>query len=88
MPRLQYAIARLKCVYGVSAVVQMFHTDPVLRALAVYPESGEEHLISRNGVKTACIWFVRGIPWKPQRRGGRSPIVNQDQVSELRDRVR
>jgi hypothetical protein len=88
MPRLQHAIARLKCVNGVSAVVQMFRTDPVLRALAVDPESGEEHLIFRNGVKTACIWFVRGIPWKPGRRGGRCPIVNQDQVSELRDRVR
>jgi hypothetical protein len=75
MPKLQLAIARLRWHYGINWVVQGFRRNPDLRALATDPAIGEVHEISHNGVRTACIWMVRGISG---HRGGRCAMVNQD----------
>jgi hypothetical protein len=85
MPKLQLAIARLKWHYGVNWVVQEFRRNPELRALATDPETGKAHEISQDGVRTACIWMIRGIPWLPGHRGGRCAMVNGDQIEELGD---
>jgi hypothetical protein len=66
--RSSHAIARLKCVYRVNGVGQMFRADPVLRELAVDPESGEEYVISRNGVKRHASGSSAGFLGN---RGGR-----------------
>ena len=42
MPKLQHAIARLKCESDISVVVQKFRTDEILRQLAT--NSGEEYV--------------------------------------------
>jgi hypothetical protein len=56
-----------------------------LGALATDPSTVEVYEISQNGVRTACIWMVKGIPWFPGHRGGKLAMVNQHQVKELRD---
>jgi hypothetical protein len=88
MPVLQRVISRVKREHGLSNVVAMFPTTPVLRQLPTHPDPGGEDVISRNGVKKACLWFVGGIPWRPGRAAGRCPKVNEDQVSNLRDRLK
>jgi hypothetical protein len=62
MPILQQAIVRLKWHYGVHKVVQEFRTNPALGSLAADPITCNVRDITKNGVKAACIWFVRGIP--------------------------
>ena len=88
MPKIQHAIVRHKWNHGLHTVVEEFRRNPELRALATDPITGVVHTISQSGVITACIWFVRGIPWTPGRRGGRCAMVNQDQIVELRDYLR
>ena len=88
MPVLQHAIARVKWGRGIKEVVRLFRDNMQLRQLATDPVTGEEVTISQNGVKPACLWFYRGIPWHAGRGGGRCPMVNVDQVIDLRSSTR
>jgi hypothetical protein len=43
----------------------LFPTDANLKQLATDPVTGEQITVSRNGVRTACRWFLWGIPGMP-----------------------